>query len=72
MYYKLGAQIDFAGPKNITPLMWACKSGHPEIVTYLISSGSKLDTINEKENFNALDYSIIHGNYDCALILIQT
>lgn len=52
--------------------MWACKSGHPQVVQYLIDSGAKLDLINTLENYNALDYSIIHGNYDCALIIVKT
>lgn len=32
----MGADVNFTGPKGITPLMWACKSNKPEIICYLL------------------------------------
>jgi ankyrin repeat protein len=34
--FKIGADINFTGPKEVTPLMWACKSNKPELVCYLL------------------------------------
>jgi ankyrin repeat protein len=37
---KAGANIDLANPKGISPLMYAGREGHPEIVRYLLKKGA--------------------------------
>ena len=43
--------------------MWACKGGHAHLVEYFIELNVNLTIINTFDNFNALDYAIVHGNY---------
>lgn len=33
---NLGAKIDYAGPTNVTPLMWASKRGHDKLILKMI------------------------------------
>ena len=42
----MGAQPDNEGPKEITPLMWACKRGHTIVAKYLIANGAKIEKIS--------------------------
>jgi ankyrin repeat protein len=34
---KLGAKVDYAGPTNITPIMWASKRGHDKLILKLMN-----------------------------------
>jgi len=51
--------------------MWACKGGHAHLVQYYIESNADLKIINPFHNFNALDYSIVHGNYECGILIVN-
>jgi ankyrin repeat protein len=42
----MGADINYTGPRGITPLMWACKNDHEEIVEYLLENGAKFDIVS--------------------------
>lgn len=36
----LGADVNFAGPRKITPLMWSIRRGHMIVTKYLVENGS--------------------------------
>ncbi|WP_115462515.1 ankyrin repeat domain-containing protein [Winogradskyella aurantiaca] len=44
-----------------TPLMYAVKHGHLELVTYLIEKGARVDVISVEDK-TALDYAIKYGH----------
>lgn len=51
-----------------TPLIIAAKRNWKSIVTFLIEKGADLKHVNNL-NLNALDYAVIHGNYEIAFLL---
>ena len=48
--------------------MWAAKRDNAYMVSNLIDAGASIDAIS-KDNFTALDFAIVHGNYRPALFL---
>lgn len=38
--------MDYAGPRGVTPAMWACRRGHFDILSNLIERGAKVDAIS--------------------------
>lgn len=48
--------------------MWAAKRDNAYMVSNLIDAGANID-LASKENFTALDFAIVHGNYRPALFL---
>lgn len=45
----MGCRVDYAGPKGITPLMWAAKRGHIEMAELLLQNGAKLLLASEDD-----------------------
>lgn len=39
---KMGCRVDYAGPRGISPLMWAAKRGHIDMAELLLSNGADL------------------------------
>lgn len=69
----MGADVNYSGPTGISPIMWAAKRGHIELILLLIEKGAnikarsidgnKFKIIYIKTGFNCLDWAIIHGQY---------
>ena len=39
----MGADVNYAGPRTLTPLMWAAKNDHEEVIEYLLENGAKIN-----------------------------
>lgn len=50
--------------------MWAAKRDHADIAITLIRSGSNIHR-RSIESLSALDYAILHGNYNAAYLIFE-
>lgn len=54
----------------MTPLMWAAKRDYSGICILLLKFHASVNK-RSREGLTALDYAIIHGNYESAYILFE-
>ena len=65
-----GADINLQVEAGHTPLMWAAKRNHMDMLVYLLERGADPSLANQQQmSFSALDYAIQFGNYSLALWL---
>jgi len=64
-----GAEVDpLGGELNASPLHWATRQGHLEMVTLLVNAGAN-PRIQDNQGFNTLHIAAQFGHaYDCALL----
>ena len=46
----MGAEVDYAGPSTISPLMWACKRAHLDIIEYLLKNKADPHKTSKESN----------------------
>lgn len=66
-----GADVNFRGKGNVTPLVAAARNGHFDVIKYLVEHGAdinKRDNVREK---SALLAAAFKGHYDIAEYLIE-
>ena len=44
-------QANATGPSGLTPLHYACRFGHSECVSLLLSAGASVDTLNQRQEY---------------------
>ena len=47
---QLGADVNYVGPQDVSPLQWAAQRGKDEAVDFLIQKGAKLDFVSRDSN----------------------
>ncbi|EGR27574.1 hypothetical protein IMG5_193740 [Ichthyophthirius multifiliis] len=68
----MGSQVNYAGPRGISPLMWAAKRGHIQMAQYLLENGAELlQKSQDKNQFTALEMAIVNGQYEMCLFLLN-
>lgn len=70
MLCEVGADVNCNDKDGLTPLMWAAKRDHCDICVVLMRFNAKHNR-RSREGFSALDYAIMHGNYNSAYILFE-
>lgn len=62
--------IDHTNSKRQTPLMVACKHGHPECVEYLITNGADPLVTDERRKNTCLHFAALYGRSECVQKLL--
>ena len=64
----MGADPNWKNSLKLTPLLWAASKGNTKVCKILVEKGCDLESTGEF-SMNALDYSILYGNYKSATYL---
>ncbi|KAH6813692.1 hypothetical protein C2S51_022710 [Perilla frutescens var. frutescens] len=66
---NVGVKIDVLTDKGATPLQYAVKEGHVEIVEYLIEQGALVD-MSDSKGFTSLHYAVQKDNKELVKLLL--
>ena len=66
-----GANPDCEDQDGKTALMYAAELGYGQMVADLVHAGARIDAIDQRTKFSALDYAAYHGNTQSARILLK-
>jgi ankyrin repeat protein len=69
--YERGAEVDVQGSDNRTPLRAASRSGHLEIVQWLLSCGANSTVRDEEYGLTPLHVAAIWGHVEVSRLLLQ-
>jgi uncharacterized protein len=64
-----GADVDSAGIKGSTPLMWAAKKGYEAVVQFLLAKGAKVDC-KDDEGATAITVAAVEGHDGIVRLLL--
>ena len=67
---KQNVDIDIKGYDAQTPLVYACKKGHLQIIEYLISKGADVNE-EHKDGLHVIHYAAMFGHLDIVQYLVE-
>ena len=66
-----GADVDRAFHDGLTPLMWACGLGQPQMVAMLLTAGAAAAAVDRRAGATALHKAALSGNPDIIELLLD-
>lgn len=70
LFCEAQANVDGVDKESLTPLMWAAKRDHSSICVVLLRFNAN-PNLRSREGLSAIDYAILHGNYESAYIIYE-
>ncbi len=56
---------------HLTPLHLAASKGNLEVVELLLRGGANVDAVTDNSKWTALDFSVLNGHSQCAIVLLK-